>query len=141
MTEKPIPDAESGHDLEPSERRNSAAGSPDRYRGPLRRRDDQAEGGVSSLVGDAYYGEDRYQTARGAEAHRRSDESIQEEICELLSHQPGVNAGEIEVLVEGGEVTLQGSVEQRDARWRIEELVESVSGVSLVHNRVRIAKR
>jgi len=128
-------------DREPSERRGSAAAYSDRYRGPLRRRDDPPGGGAGRLVGDAYYGEDLYPTTRRVGAYRRSDESIQEEICELLAHHPDVNAGEIEVLVEGGEVTLQGSVEQQDARWLIEELVESVSGVSLVHNRVRIAKR
>lgn len=132
MTEKPTRNTEPGE---------GAAGHPDRYRGPLRRRDDPPEGGVGSLAGDAYYGEDRYHTARGPGPDRRSDDSIQEEICALLTHHPDLEAGEIEVLVEGGEVTLQGSVEQRDARWLIEELVGAVSGVSLVHNRVRIAKR
>jgi BON domain len=136
MTEKPTPDAEPGHAPDPS-----PGGDPDRYHGPLRRRDDPPGGGVGRLLGEAYYGEVRYHPTPSAGARRRSDESIQEEICELLTHHPGLDAGEIEVLVEGGEVTLQGSVEQRDARWRIEELVGSVSGVSLVHNRVRIAKR
>jgi hypothetical protein len=74
MTEKPIPDAESGHDLEPSERRNSAASSltatADRCGAATTR-----PRAVRSLVGDAYYGEDRYQTARGAEAHRPDEAS------------------------------------------------------------------
>jgi osmotically-inducible protein OsmY len=68
---------------------------------------------------------------------RRSDESIRDEIRTSLSQRQGLDASEVEVEVEGGEVTLTGSVEDRDARWLAEDLVESVPGVSLVHNRLR----
>ena len=68
---------------------------------------------------------------------RRSDESIRDEIRTSLSQRPGLDASEVEVEVEGGEVTLTGSVGDRDARWLAEDLVESVPGVSLVHNRLR----
>jgi osmotically-inducible protein OsmY len=70
---------------------------------------------------------------------RRSDESIREEIRVSLSGRPGLDASGVEVEVEGGEVTLTGRVEDRDARWLAEDLVESVPGVSLVHNRLRAA--
>jgi osmotically-inducible protein OsmY len=70
---------------------------------------------------------------------RRSDESIREEIRVSLSRRPGLDASGVEVEVEGGEVTLSGRVEDRDARWLAEDLVESVPGVSLVHNRLRAA--
>ena len=114
------------------------AGTTHRYTGPLRRRDDPREHQAEVPDrGSAYHGD----RGRLPEADRRSDESIQEEICDLLRHHPDVDAGAIEVMVEGGEVTLQGSVGARDARWLVEELVESVSGVSLVHNRVRVAQR
>jgi osmotically-inducible protein OsmY len=68
---------------------------------------------------------------------RRSDESIRDEIRTSLSQRPGLDASDVEVEVEGGEVTLTGSVEDRDASWMAEDLVESVQGVSLVHNRLR----
>ncbi len=173
--------------------------TPNRYGGPLRRRDDPpnprnqgtgGEGGFSTLGGGTYYGEGSYHDApnygdwsrpatgagsaargregftyegeqtwgesrlaeereevtgrnagRGPRTYRRSDESIHEEICETLTHHPDLDASEIEVLVEGGEVTLQGSVEDRDMRWLVEDLVEAVSGVSLVHNQLRVARR
>jgi osmotically-inducible protein OsmY len=70
---------------------------------------------------------------------RRSDDSIREEIRVSLSRRPGLDASAVEVEVEGGEVTLTGRVEDRDARWLAEDLVESVPGVSLVHNRLRAA--
>jgi osmotically-inducible protein OsmY len=112
-----------------------------RYRGPLRRRDDPPEGEVGALTEGAYNGGWSDRRGGGPRAHRLSDESLQEEICELLTHHPDLDAAQIEVLVEGGEVTLQGSVENRDVRWGIEELVASVSGVGLVHNRLRVVDR
>ncbi len=68
---------------------------------------------------------------------RRSDESIREDICTTLTSRPDLDASGVEVEVEGGEVTLTGRVEDRDARWLAEDLVESIPGVSLVHNRLR----
>jgi osmotically-inducible protein OsmY len=76
-------------------------------------------------------------TMQGAEP--RSDESIREEIRASLTRRPNFDASGVEVEVEGGEVTLTGRVEDRDARWLAEDLVESVPGVSLVHNRLRAA--
>jgi osmotically-inducible protein OsmY len=69
------------------------------------------------------------------------DEHIQGEICGILIRHPHLDASGVAVEVEGGEVTLIGTVEDQDARWLAEDLAESVSGVSLVHNRLRIARR
>ncbi len=71
---------------------------------------------------------------------RRSDESIRDEIRTFFSQRSGLDVSNVEVEVEGGEVTLSGSVEDRDARWLAEDLVESVPGVSLIHNRLRAAE-
>jgi osmotically-inducible protein OsmY len=68
---------------------------------------------------------------------RRSDESIRDEIRTSLCEREDLDASDVEVEVEGGEVTLTGRVDGRDARWLAEDLVESVPGVSLVHNRLR----
>src|SRR5436190_8172943 len=63
----------------------------------------------------------------GPRLHRRTDDKIQEDILELLTNNADLDAREIEVHVEGGEVTLTGSVDSRDARWLTEDLVTSVS--------------
>jgi osmotically-inducible protein OsmY len=76
---------------------------------------------------------------RGPRGYRRSDATIREEICESLTDNPDLDASGIEVTVEGGEVTLTGTVDSRDARWLAEDLVESVAGVRDVHNQLRVA--
>jgi osmotically-inducible protein OsmY len=76
---------------------------------------------------------------RGPRNYRRSDSTIYEDVCEGLKASPDLDAGDIEVEVDGGEVTLNGTVESRDARWLAEDLAESVPGVRAVHNRLRVA--
>lgn len=78
---------------------------------------------------------------RAPSSGRRSDESIHREVRAQLARHPDVDTSEIDVLVEAGEVTLQGTVEHRDARWLAEDVVRAVSGVSLVHNHLRIQNR
>src|SRR5919106_1174361 len=80
------------------------------------------------------------QTSQGAQFHRRSDDKIHEEIWELLTNNADLDATEIELHVEAGEVTLTGSVDSRDARWLAEDLVSSVSGVREVNNRLKLAR-
>jgi osmotically-inducible protein OsmY len=80
------------------------------------------------------------QTGQGAQFHRRSDDKIHEEIWELLTNNPDLEAGEIELHVESGEVTLTGTVESRDAKWLTEDLVTSVTGVREVNNRLKVAR-
>lgn len=126
--------------LEPTDQNPSAG-----YGGPLRRRDDRpashggaAGGGTGAIGAGTYYGEGEESEHHGEAAW--ADEKLRDEIREQLTHHPNVPGGEVEVLVEGGEVTLQGTVEDRDIRWLVEDLVEAVSGVSLVHNRLRVAR-
>jgi hyperosmotically inducible protein len=72
--------------------------------------------------------------------NRRSDDKIREEILELLTNNADLDAAEVEVHVEGGEVTLAGIVESRDARWLTEDLVTSVAGVREVYNQIKVAR-
>jgi osmotically-inducible protein OsmY len=53
---------------------------------------------------------------------------------------PELDATDIEVQVEGGAVTLMGTVDSSDARLLAEELVESVTGVREVHNQLKVAR-
>ena len=49
-----------------------------------------------------------------------------------------IDAFEIEVRVENGEVTLTGTVEDRHAKRLAEDLAERFSGVTDVHNQLRV---
>ncbi len=84
--------------------------------------------------------EGRRQTNNGPRGRRKSDESLREEIREILTADPELEAIDIEVEVEGGAVTLRGAVVDSDARLLAEELVESLAGVREVHNRLRVER-
>lgn len=76
---------------------------------------------------------------RGPRGYRRSDDRIREDVCEALTEDPRVDASRFEVRVQGGEVTLTGTVQSRDEKRLAEELAERVSGVTDVQNQLRIA--
>jgi hypothetical protein len=82
----------------------------------------------------------RRQANSGPRGRRKSDESLRQEIREILNADPEVEATDIEVDVEGGAVTLRGTVVDSDARLLAEELVESLVGVREVHNRLRVER-
>ena len=76
----------------------------------------------------------------GPLGRRRSDDALAAEIHEILTQDPELDTIDIEVEVAGGAVTLTGTVDSGDARMLAEELVESLSGVHEVHNRLRVAR-
>jgi hypothetical protein len=71
--------------------------------------------------------------------YQLSDERLREVICERLTEHPLIDASEIEVAVENGEVTLSGAVRDRWQKRGAEELVASIATVAEVHNRIRVA--
>ena len=75
---------------------------------------------------------------RGPKGYKRGDERIREDINEELTRHPDIDAYEIEVRVENGEVTLTGTVEDRHAKRLAEDLAERTSGVTDVHNQLRV---
>jgi osmotically-inducible protein OsmY len=134
-------------------------GADQGYRGERQQRDygeergfwDRATDEVSSWFGDDDARRRRERDERqgndwGGQSHRgrgpkgytRSDERIQEEVCERLSHDHQVDASEIEVSVSGKEVTLSGTVDSREAKRRAEDIAEHVSGVTHVQNNLRV---
>ena len=74
----------------------------------------------------------------GPRGFRRSDERIHDEVCTRLTMDPWIDASEIEVKVDAGEVILEGEVDTREQRWHAEDLVWSVLGVEDVLTRVRV---
>lgn len=83
---------------------------------------------------------DRYRGARGLgpKGYKRSDERISEEVHQRLTDDSWIDASGINVSVSGGEVTLSGTVESREAKHRAERVVEDLSGVAHVQNNLRI---
>src|SRR5919199_732705 len=77
---------------------------------------------------------------RGPKGYQRSDERIYEEVCELLTQHPQLDASDIEVSVRNAEVTLKGTVDSRRTRRMAEEVAESASGVKDVHNELRVTQ-
>ena len=75
---------------------------------------------------------------RGPKGYQRSDNRIIEAVCDRLADAPDVDASNIEVKVNNGEVTLGGTVDDRFDKRRAEELIENISGVREVHNNLRV---
>ncbi len=97
-----------------------------RFDGAYRRDDSaQARGGHSG---------------RGPKGYVRTDERIREDVCDRLSWNDEVDATDITVRVEQGEVTLEGSVETRHMKRLAADLAEDISGVADVHNTIRVKK-
>ena len=77
---------------------------------------------------------------RGPKGYRRSDERIHDEVCERIARS-GVDADDVEVKVEQGEVTLTGTVPRREDKWHLETICDSIFGVDEVHDHLRTSDR
>jgi hypothetical protein len=78
---------------------------------------------------------------RGPRGYVRSDARISEDVNDRLTDDPLIDASDIDVIVERGEVTLSGTVMSRPAKRHAEDIAESVSGVRHVQNNLRIQGR
>jgi osmotically-inducible protein OsmY len=87
--------------------------------------------------GRAQFGDDRW--GRGPKGYQRSDARVLEDVCDRLTYS-NVDAGEIEVRVENGEVHLGGFVRDRWDKRQAEDIAEEVSGVRDVHNNIRVRR-
>lgn len=80
---------------------------------------------------------DRGFAGHGPRGYQRSDTRINEDVCDCLCDSAEIDARNIDVTVSNGEVTLNGSVSDRDQKRRAEDLIEQISGVREVHNNLR----
>lgn len=78
---------------------------------------------------------------KGPKNYKRSDERIKDDINDRLSDDPFIDATDIEVSVSDGEVTLTGTVDERNGKRRAEDIAENVSGVKNVENRIKVGQR
>jgi osmotically-inducible protein OsmY len=100
-------------------------------------------GGGEGRINDPHYldpNSDRGKRGLGPQGYKRSDDRIDEDAHERLTDDTWLDASNISISVSGGEVTLAGTVESREAKHRAERLVEDISGVNHVQNNLRIAK-
>lgn len=101
--------------------------------------------GVSGAPGYAGQGawSDRYAVeaqgfrGRGPKGYRRSDERLQEMVCDRLTDDPRIDASDIAVEVRDQIVRLTGSVDDRRTKYDVEELVERC-GASEIDNQLRV---
>lgn len=105
---------------------------------------DRASDAVASWFGDEdaerrrrMDEQQRPHRGRGPKSYRRSDERIKEDVNDRLS-EGYLDATEIVVMVENGEVTLTGTVNSRSDKRRAEDIADYVSGVQNVENRLRV---
>lgn len=77
---------------------------------------------------------------KGPRSYSRTDARIHEDINDALYEDRYVDASDIEVVVENGEVILTGLVDDRQAKRRAEDIAESVSGVKQLENRLRVRR-
>jgi BON domain len=74
-----------------------------------------------------------------AQGIQRSNERIYDEAGEGILRHGHVDAGGVNVRVERGEVTLEGTVSSHREKRMAEEDVNSLPGIKNVHNRLQVS--
>jgi osmotically-inducible protein OsmY len=88
---------------------------------------------------------------REPKGYTLSDRRLREDICERLSRPPSrfdatefgvqpLEVSDVTIEVEGGKVTLQGTVSDRRVKHYIEELVDACPGVQDIDNRISVRR-
>lgn len=75
---------------------------------------------------------------KGPKNYSRSIERIKEDACNRLAEDSLVDASDIELKVNNDELILSGTVDSRFEKRRAENLVENISGVRNVQNKLRV---
>lgn len=94
-------------------------------------------------VGSGAYGRPRGRPGedfrgRGPKNYVRTDERLRDDIAERLTADPHIDASDIDITVQEGRVTLTGTVDRRQTRYRVEDLVDRCHGVREIDNRLGI---
>jgi osmotically-inducible protein OsmY len=109
---------------------------------------DKASDEVSSWFGGEPNDRDRYNEGRngnhrgrGPKNYTRSDDRIREDINDRLTDHSYLDASDIDVAVEKGDVTLTGTVTSRYQKRMAEDIADDISGVKNVENRLRVQEQ
>lgn len=81
----------------------------------------------------------RRMPGKGVKGYKRSDERIREDVCDRISDLD-VDASDVEVSVKDGEVTLSGTIPERQMKYAIEQCCDRVSGVTDCNNQLRMKR-
>ena len=79
-------------------------------------------------------------SGKGPKGYTRNYERVREAVNEALARHPEIDASDIEVKLDEGEVTLTGTVSDRSQKRLADQIAEQVHGVHDVHNQLRIVK-
>ena len=99
---------------------------------------------VASWAGDDEAGRRREMdrmhnhAGRGPKGYTRSDDRIREDVNDRLTDDWQLDATNIDVTVNNGEVTLAGTVDDIEDKHRAERIIENLSGVKHVQNNLRV---
>ena len=77
---------------------------------------------------------------KGPKFYRRPDERIKDDVCHALTEDDQVDASEIEVKVEGGFVTLSGTVYDRQMKRFAEACIDHIPGIHDIQNNLLVEK-
>lgn len=110
---------------------------------------DRAGDEIASWFGDEEAERRREMDARRDESHRgrgpkgylRSDSRINEDVHDRLTDHPRLDASDISVTVQDGEVTLAGFVRRRGDKRVAEDCADAVTGVKNVQNNLRVKEQ
>jgi hemerythrin superfamily protein len=134
-------------DAEPDEPASPGASEPAHDPGPgrLLGGPEQFNYGTAGGLGrSAFTG--RSDTAGSAQPVRddleqRDDASIAGDVRHVLTHSPEFDTHDIDIHVEGGAVTLSGTVTDRVAQRKIANMIAAISGVRDIINHLRVRSR
>ncbi|WP_295820515.1 BON domain-containing protein [uncultured Deinococcus sp.] len=96
--------------------------------------------GMGGGQGQGYggYGTTESHRGKGPKGYQRSDDRIREMVSDALEDDDRLDASNIEVQVQNGEVTLTGTVTDRTQKRRAEDCLDDLRGVRDVHNQLRV---
>src|SRR5262249_49896833 len=77
---------------------------------------------------------------KGPKGYKRPDDRIHDEVCERLTRHALIDASLMDVQVENGEVTVTGEVLDRRMKHMTEDVIDEVSGVREIHNKLRVRR-
>jgi hypothetical protein len=75
---------------------------------------------------------------KGPKGYHRSEERIREDAYERLTYDDRVDASDIDIQVQGEDLILTGTVSSKEEKRRAEDIVENISGIRNVENRIRV---
>ena len=91
-------------------------------------------GGPSGQRGESAF------RGRGPKGYARSDDRLHEDICERMTDDPHIDAGDISVETRDGIVTLSGTVSARWMKYHAEDLVDRCPGVKDIKNQLSVQR-